>query len=237
MYPSQPDDPLPLLAHLGELRRRLTWAAAAVAVCSIAVYPFTDAVIADMARPIGKLVFIGPLEALWAKLKLSLLLGLVVSLPVVLFQVWSFIQKGLLPREKRLVLPLTAVSLLLFVSGAAFCYFLIIPVGVSFLLAYGSDALVPMITVSKYLAFVSGMVLSFGLVFELPLVIAFLVQAGMLQAATLRRQRRFAVVIIFIAAAALTPGPDAFSQLVMAVPLLVLYEIGVIVARIIERRK
>lgn len=237
MYPSQPDEPLPLLTHLGELRRRLTWAAAAVAVCSIGVYPFTDAVIADMARPVGKLVFIGPLEALWTKLKLSLLLGLIVGLPVVLFQVWSFVQKGLLPKEKRLVLPLTAVSLLLFLSGAAFCYFLIIPVGVTFLLAYGSDVLVPMITVSKYLGFISGMVLSFGLVFELPLVIGFLVQAGMLQAATLRKQRRAAIVVIFIAAAALTPGPDAFSQLVMAMPLLVLYEIGVIVARIIERRK
>ncbi len=237
MYPSQPDHPLPLLSHLGELRNRLVYAALAVAACSAVMYPLTTAVIADLARPVGQLVFISPLEAFWSRLQLSLFLGVVLALPVVLFQVWSFVHKGLMPKERRMVVPVTAVSLLLFLGGASFCYFLVLPVGVKFLLAYGSDVMVPMISVSKYLGFVSGMVFSFGLVFELPLVIAFLVKAGLLQAATLRKQRRFAVVVIFIAAAVLTPGPDAFSQLVMAGPLLVLYEIGVIVARIIEKRR
>ncbi|MFA6384053.1 MAG: twin-arginine translocase subunit TatC, partial [Candidatus Omnitrophota bacterium] len=102
---------------------------------------------------------------------------------------------------------------------------------------YGSDVLVPMISISRYLSFVFGMVFSFGIVFELPLIMGFLVKLGVLQAVTLRKQRRFAVVIIFILAAALTPGPDVFSQVLMAVPLLVLYEAGIIVARIIEKRR
>ena len=102
---------------------------------------------------------------------------------------------------------------------------------------FGSDVMVPMISISRYLSFVFGMVFSFGLVFELPLVLGFLAKIGILGSATLRKQRRFAIVIIFIVAAALTPGPDVFSQVMMAIPLVALYEVGIIVARIIERRK
>ena len=181
--------------------------------------------------------FIGPVEAFWTRIKLAFFLGLFAGMPVVLFQVWSFIQRGLLPKEKRLTGIISAVSFLLFVSGAAFCYFFILPVGVKFLLAYGSDVLVPMISISKYLSFVCGMVFSFGLIFELPLVIGFCAKIGVLQSVTLRKQRRFVIVGIFIAAAALTPGPDIFSQVMMALPLMVLYEIGIIIARIIERRR
>jgi sec-independent protein translocase protein TatC len=200
------------------------------------MYPAVDSVIRELARPVGKFIFTGPVEAFWVKIKLAFFLGLFVSMPVVLFQLWSFIQRGLLPKEKNLAGIVTVISFLLFASGASFCYFLILPVGVQFLLAYGSEVMVPMISISRYLSFVFGMVFSFGLVFELPLVIGLLAKIGVLHARTLSKQRRFAVVFIFIAAAALTPGPDIFSQVLMALPLIILYEAGIIVARVIERR-
>ncbi len=232
-----PDESISLLEHLSELRKRLIYVLVAVSVCCIAVYPFIYFVLRDVARPVGRLVFISPLEAFWSRIKLSLFLGFLVSVPFVFLQVWLFVARGLLPGEKRIVLPITMISFLLFLSGAGFCYFLIIPVGVKFLLAYGSDVLVPMISVSRYLSFVFSLVFAFGFIFELPLILGFLVKIGFLQAQTLINQRKLAVIVIFILAAALTPGPDVFSQLLMAGPLLVLYEISILVAKIIERRK
>jgi sec-independent protein translocase protein TatC len=231
------DEPIPLLSHLDELKKRLIYSLIAIVICSFAVYPFVDIVIRDLAKPVGKFIFTGPVEAFWTRIKLTFFMGLFASMPVVLFQIWSFIQRGLMPKEKHMVGLITVISFVLFAGGASFCYFLIIPVGVGFLLAYGSDVMVPMISISRYLSFVFGMVFSFGIVFELPLVIGFLAKIGILQSITLRKQRRFAIVIIFIAAAALTPGPDVFSQVLMALPLLVLYEAGIIVARIIEKRR
>lgn len=196
-----------------------------------------DTVIRHLARPVGKFIFTGPVEAFWVRMKLAFFLGLFASMPFVLYQFWSFIERGLLPAEKRMAGRITVISFGLFAAGAGFCYFLILPIGVKFLFAYGSDVLVPMISISRYLSFVFALVFAFGLIFELPLAIGFLVQIGILRSQTLRGQRRFMIVAIFIVAAALTPGPDVFSQVLMALPLLVLYEISIIVARVIERRK
>lgn len=234
---SRPDDPLPLLSHLEELRKRLVYVIAAIALCSVAVYPFIDVVIRDLAKPVGTLIFTSPMEAFWSRVKLTFFLGIFAGMPFVLYNAWSFVNKALFPKERRFILSFTCLSFALFSAGAAFCYVYVLPVGVKFLLAYGSEVLVPMISVSRYLSFAFGLVFSFGLIFELPLVIGLLSKAGILKSSTLRKQRRYAVVVIFIAAAALTPGPDVFSQLLMAGPLLALYEAGVIVARIIERRR
>lgn len=233
----QLDEPVSLFEHLGELRKRLTYSLIAVTIGGFACYSLVDRVIADLAGPVGRLYFNGPVEAFWSRIKIAFFLGLLASLPVVLFQVWSFIQHGLLPKEKRFILSVTAVSFLLFIAGASFCYFLVIPTGVKFLLAYSSDTLVPMITISKYLSFVTTLIVSFGLVFELPVAIGFLTKVGIFNSRMLREQWRIAVVIIFIAAAALTPGPDVFSQMIMAAPLLVLYGASILVAMLIERRK
>jgi len=208
-----------------------------VAVCSVGVYPYINVVLKHLTHPVGQLVFISPFEAFWSRIKLTFFLGIFISLPFVLYQIWKFIQKGLLAREKRFVLPLTFLSFVLFSLGGCFGYFVIIPVGMKFLLAYGTQTLVPMISISRYLSFLFGIVFSFGLIFELPLIIGFLTKIGILQSQTLRTKRRFAIVGIFIAAAALTPGPDVFSQLLMAGPLLVLYEMSIIVARLIESRR
>jgi sec-independent protein translocase protein TatC len=231
------DEPVSLFEHLGELRKRLTYALIAVTIGGFACYSFVDRVLQDLAKPIGKLYFTGPVEAFWCRIKIAFFLGLLVSLPIVLFQIWSFIQHGLLPKEKRFILSVTIVSFLLFLSGAAFCYFFVIPTGVKFLLAYGSDTLVPLITISRYLSFVTTLTVSFGLIFELPVAVGFLTKIGIFSSQMLKEQWRISVVIIFIVAAALTPGPDVFSQLVMAIPLLVLYGVSIFVAMSIERRK
>jgi len=233
----QLDEPSPLLAHLDELRKCLIVSAIAVIVCSCVAYSWVDPIIRDIAKPIGKLYFTSPMEAFWSRLKLAFFVGIFLSMPLVLSQVWRFVHRGLFPKEKRFIFWLTTVSFALFAMGSAFCYFVVLPAGVKFLMEYGSDVLLPMISITRYLSFVAGMVFSFGIIFELPLVIAILVKAGMLKSITLRKNRRYAIVLVFIAAAILTPTPDAFNQLLMAVPLLVLYEIGVIVARIIERRR
>lgn len=230
------DEPIPLLEHLEELKKRLIVSLIAVTICGFAAYPAVDIVLRDLAKPVGKFVFTGPVEAFWTRIKLAFFMGLIASMPIVLFQFWSFIQRGLMPKEKHMAGAIAAVSFILFAAGVSFCYFLILPVGVKFLLAYGSDVLMPMISITRYVSFVFGMVFSFGLVFELPLVIGFLAKIGILHSDSLRKQRRFAIVLIFIVAAALTPGPDVFSQVLMALPLLVLYEAGIIVARVIERR-
>jgi len=231
------DEPVPLLAHLGELRKGLVYSVIAIFLCSIAVYSKVEWILRDITRPVGKLYFLSPFEAFWAKIKIAFFAGIFLSMPVVLYQIWSFVQKGLFSKEKRFILSISIVSFLLFILGAGFCYFFILPVGVKFLLASGSEVLLPMISISRYLAFVFGLVFSFGMVFELPLVIGFMVKVGILKSQTLTRQWRFAVVIIFIAAAALTPGPDIFSQLLMAGPLLILYGASIFVAKIIERKK
>lgn len=231
------DEPAPLLAHLEALRKCLVVAAIAIALCSVLAYSWVDPILKDLARPIGKLYFTTPMEAFWSKFKLAFFIGVFLSSPVVLFQLGGFIQRGLFPKEKKFLFWLAASAFVLFAAGSAFSYFLVLPAGVKFLLEYGSDTLVPMITISRYLSFAFGMVFSFGIIFELPLVIAVLVKMGLLKSLTLRRNRRYAIVLIFIAAAILTPSPDAFNQVLMAGPLLVLYEIGIIVARIIERRR
>jgi sec-independent protein translocase protein TatC len=231
------DESLPLLEHFAELRKRLIYALLAIILCSIAVYPYLTQALNHLIKPVGKLVFISPVEAFWGRIKFAFFLGLFVSTPFVFWQIWKFISRGLLRREKKYVLLLTFISLFLFSIGAALGYFFVLPVGMKFLLAYGTDNIIPMISFSRYLSFVFTLVFSFGIIFELPLAIGFLTKTGILESKTLKKQRRLAIVGIFILAAALTPGPDIFSQVLMAGPLLILYEAGIIVAGIMERRR
>jgi len=230
------DEPLPLLEHLGELRKRIINSLLVVAFCACLVYPFIPDIIKNLTHPVGKLYFLTPTEAFFTRVKLTIFLGLFISLPFVFYQIWIFVERGLLSREKKFVLPITLLSFLLFTAGACFGYFVIVPVGVQFLLSYGTETLVPMISVSRYISFLFALVFSFGLIFELPLVIGFLTKIGILNYQGLKKNRRIAIVAIFIVAAALTPGPDVFSQLLMAGPLLVLFETGVLVAYLIEKK-
>jgi sec-independent protein translocase protein TatC len=231
------DIPLPLSSHLSHLRKSLILSAAAISVCSVIAYNYIDPVLRNLAEPVGKLYFISPMEAFFSKLKFSIYIGIFASMPLVLYQVWSFMRGGLLALEKKAIILLTTASLALFYCGSAFCYFLVLPAGVKFLIGYGSDMLVPFISINHYLSFVYGMVFSFGIIFELPLVMLLLVKVGVLSSSILSKNRRLAIVLIFLAAAIFTPTTDVFNQTLMAVPLWILFEIGIIAARIMERRK
>jgi sec-independent protein translocase protein TatC len=217
------DTALPFTSHLGELRKCLIVSAVSIAFLSAVAYQFVDIILRNAAAPIGKLYFISPMEAFLSRLKFSFLIGAFLSAPIVLFQMWQFIQRGLLRKEKQSVLFLTGISFLLFVAGSVFGYYLILPASVSFLMSYGSDVLVPFISVTHYLSFVSRLVFLFGIVFELPLAMWFLAKTGIVHSSALRSHRRLAIVLLFLLAAVLTPTTDAFNQLLMAGPLLVLY--------------
>lgn len=200
-------------------------------VASIVSYSFVDKLIHFLAEPVGRLVFLEPVEAFLTYIKLSVYCGFFISLPIVIYQVWAFVSPGLKPNERHYVLLYIPLSILLFVLGCAFSYFIIIPFGIKFLMGYGNPWLVPMISVGNYISFVSVMIFVFGIVFELPLAILFLSKLGIVNRSMLRRNRKYVILIIFIVAAVLTPTPDVFTQIMMAIPLLILYELSILFTR------
>ena len=219
------------IEHLEELRIRLIKSALAVVCAAVCVYFFNDRILAVLAQPVGKLVFISPTEAFMSYLKLSIWGGLFLASPVVIYQVWGFLSSGLKTNEKKWVYLFMPASFLLFVTGMSFAFFVIIRYGIHFLLSFGTASMTPMITISKYISFLGATCLGFGIVFQLPLVLFFLTKVGLVTPSFLAQKRRHALVIIFIAAGALTPGPDIFSQLSMALPLFFLYELGILLSR------
>jgi sec-independent protein translocase protein TatC len=228
---------MPFLDHLEELRSRIIFCLVSVVVLSAGSYAFSGILLDFLTRPVGNLYFFNITEAFMARVKVSIACGLVLSFPVILFQLWRFISPALKKEEKRYTYPAILSSTLLFVGGVWFAYSLILPVGVKFLLAFGTESLRGLLGVSRYLSFLLFFVLSFGLVFQLPVVIFFLARLGIVSPETLRKRRREAIVIIFIAAAVLTPSVDMFTQLMMGLPLLVLYEISIWVAKLATRRQ
>lgn len=227
------DRPMTLVEHLEELRVRLLVSLAALAVATVICWFFVDRILNALVRPVGRVVFLAPTEAFFVRVKVAALAGVFLSLPVVLFQLWRFVSVGLTPTERKYTLSLLPASLALFVGGAAFAFFTILPIGVRFLLSYQTPSLVPMISISAYTSFATAFVLAFGLVFQLPIVILFLARIGVVTPATLAAGRRYALLAIVIASAVLTPGTDVFSQVLMAVPTYLLYEASIWLARLV----
>lgn len=223
--------------HVEELRKRLIRSLAAILIISIVSYVYSDWLIELMTRHIETVYFMGPTEAFAVKIKVSLFAGLILAIPVVLYQLWQFVVPGLYAHEVKLVIPVVICASLFFVGGAAFCYFLVLPVGMEFLLGFGTEKMKPLISVGQYISFVGWMTVAFGVVFQMPIVFFFLGRMGIVSSATLRRGRRYAVISILIVAAAVTPSPDVFSQLMLAGPLYVLYEASVILVRLTGRRE
>lgn len=230
------DHPMTIIEHLEELRARLLWAVASFAVATALSLLFVERILNLLIRPVGQVVFLAPTEAFFVRLKVAALAGVFLSLPVVVYQIWRFVAVGLTRAERRYTLSLLPASVLLFVGGAAFAFFAILPVGVRFLLGYRTETLVPMISIGAYTSFATAFVLAFGLVFQLPIVILFLARLGIVTPATLAAGRRYALLGIVVASAILTPGTDVFSQLLMAIPTYLLYEASIWVARIFAPR-
>lgn len=235
-------DKMPFLEHLGELRHRIMWSLVAILVGLGITLPFVERLMKLIRRPFEqaapgqKLVFLTPTEAFWVYMKVAIIGGLVLAMPVILYQIWAFIAPGLYTHEKRYALPFVAVGSLFFVIGGAFAQLVVIPYAMRFLVSFPGTDLAPMISISSYVDFVLKFTLAFGAVFELPVIITLAARMGIVTPQMLAKNRKYAVLVNFVIAAALTPTPDIFNQFLMAGPLILLYELGIIAARIFGRR-
>ncbi len=237
--PGMPDNKLPFTAHLEELRRRIIICLIAVGIGFLACYAFKEKIFEFVAIPLiaslpdsnSWMIFTGVTEAFFTYLKVSFLAGAFLSLPVLFYQLWAFIAPGLYAKEKNLVVPFVIFSTLFFITGASFGYFVVFPFGFQFLLSFATDIIRPFPSLKEYLSFATKLLVAFGLVFEMPLITFFLAKVGIITHRTLSRNRRYFIVIAFLMSAALTP-PDVVTQLLMAGPILILFEISVLVARI-----
>jgi len=236
---------MPLTTHLEELRRKLIISGVSWLVAFLACYAYAEQLFDLIAGPVRlalpegtSLVFITATEPFFTYLKISALAALLVSMPVIFWQIWSFIAPGLYKNEKRYVLPFVLASTLCFATGAFFGYSFVFPMAFKVLIEFGigSGDLNAMLSMGSYLSLSSKLLLAFGLVFELPVVIFFLARLGVVDHKMLARNRKFALLAAFLIGAMLTP-PDVFSQTALAVPFIVLYEIGIIVARLFGKRR
>jgi len=228
---------MPFLEHLEELRRVLLRIVGLLLLSTIAAYIFSGRVLDTIVKQtIEHATFLKPLEAFNARLKVAFILGLLASLPVVLWQIWGFVVPGLLRRERRIVGPLVLWSAILFYGGVAFSYLVLTPTMLGLLVGFGTELVRPQISVGALLDFVVSMAMACGLLFQLPLVVAVLSLIGVLSPTFLMRRWRHAVVAIFVITAAVTPG-DGPSQIILAAPVLVLYFASILVARAIWKGK
>jgi sec-independent protein translocase protein TatC len=236
------DYKMPLTAHLEELRKRLIVSFIALAVGFGISYGFKEKLFFFLSRPLEKhlpegstLQYIGIPEAFLTYLKISLFGGLFLAMPVILYEVWRFVAPGLYEREKRYFIPFVVFSMLFFLGGASFCYFIVFPFVFRFFMSFSGDSLLAMPAIRQYLSFATRLLFAFGLVFEMPIFIFFLGRIGLVSYKGLARQRRMAVVLVFLGAALLTP-PDVVSQLMLAGPLLILFELSIQIVRITGKK-
>lgn len=225
-----------LLDHLEELRSTLIASLVAWFGSSVVIWFFSGRILDALIHtlPVEKLYFYSPVEAFMIRMKLSFVLAILAAFPYILFRVWRFVSPGLFRREQSLVFPLVVTSVVLFYAGLVFAYFVMMPLVLGFFVEFGTPSLQPLLSVEKYFAFVARLCFAFGLVFQLPVVVVFLTWMRVVSARALLRQWRWAILIIFVVAAILTP-PDPVSQVFMAVPLCVLFFASVVAALFIER--
>lgn len=222
------DPPMPLLDHLAELRRRLIVSLLILGLGAAAVFRFSGDLLSWLARPAGGLVFVAPAEAFYTRLQVALFGGFLLTLPFLLHQAWLFVARALDGRWRRVAMLLAPLSYLLFIAGAALAVFLVVPAALRFLLSYGSEGVRPLLSLSAYLEFVTGLSLAFGIVFQLPLALFALNRAGVVERGRLRGLRGPIYVACFAAAALLTPGPDVVTQLLLGLPAVLLFELSLL---------
>jgi sec-independent protein translocase protein TatC len=227
-----------LIGHLGELRRRLIYSAFFFLAGAGFCYYHVEALITDMLNkaPGMEFVAIAPEELLISQIRIAFLGGVIVAAPLIIMQIWMFVKPGLVVKEKRYLLLSLLVGAMFFVSGIAFAYMVILPMTLKFLAGFEMDRISSFISFSSYLSFATNMLLSFGIVFELPIVMLLLSLFGILKVKTVVKFRKHILIIILTVAAFLTP-PDVVSQLLMAVPMLILFEIGILFARVAEKSR
>jgi sec-independent protein translocase protein TatC len=235
---------MPFLDHLEELRWRIIKILAALVVASIGCYIFSDFLFGWLRWPLQKAVpdgsvdlnFLKVGEGFTVRIKLSVLAGIFISIPVTIYQIWRFVMPGLYDRERRIVVPLVASSSVLFLVGAAMCFIWVLPFTINFLLRIAPEDVKPVLTINEYLNFVMWTTLAYGLVFQLPIVAFFLGRLGIINHKLLAKGRRYAIVGVAALAAIVTP-PDVFSMAMMGLPLYLLYEISILILLITGKRE
>lgn len=251
---------MPLMEHLSELRKRIIICLAALLVAFLLTFSYSEYIFKLLLFPLNytpqfsikegivfvldqklqntKLVFLGPAEAFWMNMKIALVCGFILTIPVIFYQLWKFISPGLYSHEKKYVLPFVLTATGLFLMGVTFCYLIVLPFAMSFLLSYKvGDFLMPMLSVGLYIDFLLKFLLAFGFVFELPVLIVIATRMGIITPQTLKKYRRIAIVLAFVVAAIITPTPDAFNQTLMAIPMIILYEVGIWVSIILNKKR
>lgn len=248
-----------LIEHLSELRKRIIICLVALLIACVFTFSYSELIFKLLLFPLNytpqfslkegivfvpdqklhntKLVFLGPAEAFWMNMKIAIVSAFILTIPVIFYQLWRFVSPGLYPHEKKYVLPFVLSATGLFLIGVGFCYLIVLPFAMGFLLNYKvGDFLMPMLSVGLYIDFLLKFLLAFGLVFELPILIVITTRMGLITPQTLKKYRRLAIVLAFVVAAIITPTPDAFNQTLMAVPMIILYEIGIWVSILIDKK-
>ena len=237
--PGYNDPHMPLTEHLRELRRRLLYILGAIGGTLVVTCSFSDRVVAYIERPvlpyIKQLQFDTLTDPFFTHFKAALYAAIFLTFPFTLFHLWRFVAPGLYAREKRIMWPFLFFSYPLFVGGGLFCYSVVYPVALAYLITF-DPTLVPSLRIGDYVSFTLTLVFIFGLVFEMPLISLLLTRAGLLTPEFLTRNRRYGILAIFVFAAVITPTPDALTQVLMAGPMLVLYEVSVLVSRLARPR-
>jgi len=229
-----------VMEHLEELRRVLIVSIVSTTILAVAAYFFCDRILAVLLEPLTelgqKVFFTGVTEAIFVKIKLSFFIGFLAALPVILWQLWSFIIPALKRNERVYFTLFVLLSFISFIGGVAFGFFGVYRLGITFLLQFAGTELAPMLTIDKYISFTIAFLLPFGVVFEFPLISFFLAKLELVTYSFLARNRRYAILAIIVLAAVLTPTPDIITCLIVSGPMYLLYEISALVVRVVERR-
>ncbi|WP_022667235.1 twin-arginine translocase subunit TatC [Desulfospira joergensenii] len=234
----------PFTEHLGELRDRLVRSFIAVGVGFVGAYFFKEKLFEILTFPLVKamgengnaqMIFTGLPEAFFTYLKVSFLVGIIAATPVLFYEFWMFVSPGLYRTEKKYLIPIVVLSLFFFILGSSFGYFIVFPYGFAFFLGFATDTIHAMPSMKEYLSFASKMLLAFGFVFELPLVLTFMARMGLVNVDFLKKNRKYALLLFFVGAALITP-PDVITQIMMALPLMILYEISIVGARVFGKK-
>ncbi|UYF44219.1 twin-arginine translocase subunit TatC [Aliarcobacter cryaerophilus] len=227
-----------LKPHIADLRKRLTISTITVVIMFFACFTFYEPILEWMMAPVKhalpagtSMIAVEIQETFFTAMKVAFFGGFIISLPVIFWQLWLFLAPGLYDHEKKLVVPFVFFATLMFLLGASFAYYIVVPIGFDFLIAFGNSVVSVLPSIGKYVGFFTKLLIGFGIAFELPVITFFLAKIGLVNDQMLKDFFRYAVVLIFIVAAVLTP-PDVISQVLMAAPLLILYGVSIYIAKV-----